>query len=69
MAIGTKLDALELKILQRIADGKTSREIAEELEMSTSTVDCNYRRKILDALGAANMYEAIAIAFREGLLQ
>ena len=56
----------ELTVLERLAAGQTNRQIAEELFLSTRTVDMHVRN-ILVKLGAANRVEAAATAHRLGL--
>ncbi|MER3468162.1 MAG: DNA-binding response regulator [Thermoflexus sp.] len=53
----------ELQILVRIAEGKTNREIAEELFLTEKTVR-NYVSIILDKLGLSNRVEAAAYALK-----
>ena len=56
----------ELTVLARLAVGRTNRQIAEELYLSTRTVDMHVRN-ILPKLNAANRVEAAATAHRLGL--
>ena len=56
----------ELTVLERVAAGQTNRQIAEELFLSTRTVDMHVRN-ILPKLGAANRVEAANTAHRLGL--
>ena len=60
------LTARELTVLARLAEGATNRRIAEELVLSTRTVDMHVRN-VLFKLGAANRGEAAAIAHRHGI--
>lgn len=53
----------ERQILARIAEGKTNREIAEELFLTEKTVR-NYVSIILDKLGLSNRVEAAAYALK-----
>jgi len=57
----------EREIFKLITDGKTSREIANELSLSPKTID-NCRATILRKLNARNKSEAIAIGLRRGLV-
>ena len=57
----------EREILQLIAEGKTSREIAELLHLSTSTVD-THRGHIMEKLDLHNPYEVVLYAVRKGLI-
>ena len=51
----------EQRVLQLVAAGKTSKDIAEELFLSNGTVR-NYTSSIFNKLGATNRVEAIKIA-------
>jgi DNA-binding NarL/FixJ family response regulator len=61
------LTGRELEVLGLVANGNTSREIAEELYISENTVR-NHVRNILDKLGMRSRFEAVSWAQREGLL-
>ncbi|MFO7299681.1 MAG: response regulator transcription factor [Actinomycetes bacterium] len=63
-----ELTGRELEVLARVADGLTSKEIAEELYISENTVR-NHVRNILDKLGLNSRFEAVKWAYEEGLLQ
>jgi DNA-binding NarL/FixJ family response regulator len=56
----------EREVLRLMADGLTSKEIAQRLSLSTKTVE-NHRARILEKLGATNSAAAIGIALQEGL--
>jgi DNA-binding CsgD family transcriptional regulator/tetratricopeptide (TPR) repeat protein len=56
----------ELTVLELLADGRTNRQIAEELYLSPRTVDVHVRH-ILAKLHAANRVEAAGIAHRHGI--
>jgi DNA-binding CsgD family transcriptional regulator len=56
----------ELTVLECVAAGRTNRQIAEELYLSTRTVEVHVHR-ILTKLDAANRVEAAGIAHRLGL--
>ena len=56
----------EVEVLQLICDGKTDREIAEELFISFRTVG-NHVRSILNKTATANRTEAATYAARHGL--
>lgn len=64
----TELTGRELEVLAMIAEGKTSREISEDLYISENTVR-NHVRNILDKLGLNSRFEAVSWAYREGLLE
>ena len=57
----------EREILQLIAEGQTSREIAELLNVSVSTVD-THRGHIMEKLDLHNPYEVVLYAVRKGLI-
>lgn len=61
MTYENPLSSQELKVLEFIADGKTSKEIASQLFLSDGTVR-NYTTSIFNKLGANNRVEAIKIA-------
>ena len=62
-----ELTGRELEILTHVGEGKTSREIAEELFISENTVR-NHVRNILDKLGMKSRFEAVNWAYREGMI-
>ena len=57
----------ELEILQYIVDGKSNKEIASELNLSTNTVAV-HRANIMDALGLHKTAELVVYAIRNGLV-
>lgn len=61
------LTGREIEILGLVGDGKTSKEIADELFISENTVR-NHVRNILDKLGLKSRFEAVNWAYREGLI-
>ncbi len=56
----------EKQVVRLVADGLSSREIAERLCLSVKTVD-THRANILEKLGAHNSAEVIKYAIREGI--
>lgn len=62
-----QLTEREKKVLALIAEGRTNRDIAEELELSEKTVR-NYVSSILAKLNLANRTEAAAYALQHKLL-
>ena len=62
-----ELTGRELEILTLVGEGKTSKEIAEDLYISENTVR-NHVRNILDKLGMKSRFEAVNWAYREGLI-
>jgi DNA-binding NarL/FixJ family response regulator len=61
------LTARELEILQLIVDGKSNKEIAEQLSLSANTVAV-HRSNIMDALGIHKTAELVVYAIRNGLV-
>lgn len=57
----------ELKVVQGIAEGKTSKEIALERSVSHQTVEAQ-RRNLLKRLECKNMPHLITTLFREKIL-
>ncbi|HEY4660857.1 MAG TPA: response regulator transcription factor [Terriglobales bacterium] len=57
----------ELEILQLICDGKSNKEIANQLELSANTVAV-HRANIMDALGIHKTAELVVYAIRNGLV-
>ena len=62
-----ELTARERDIFERVAGGRTSREIAADLGLSPKTID-NYRATIVRKLHARNRAEAIANGIQRGLI-
>jgi two-component system, NarL family, response regulator LiaR len=58
----------EMEILQAIADGKSTVEIAESLFISVSTVKTHVK-SILAKLGVHSKLEAVTLAFRNGMIR
>jgi len=63
----TDLTDREVQVLALIADGKSTREVAEELFISTKTVD-THKAHILDKLGLKNTAELVKYAIKNGLI-
>jgi len=61
------LTTRELEILQMIVDGKSNKEIAEELHLSANTVAV-HRANIMTTLGIHKTAELVAYAIRNGLV-
>lgn len=58
----------EFQVLCFLAQGKTNREIAEELGIQVKTVD-SHRRRLLKKLGLRNNAELTRFAIRHGLIE
>ena len=61
------LSEREVEVLRLVKDGLLSKEISEKLFISVHTVN-THRQRILEKLGASNSHEAIAYAYRLGLI-
>jgi DNA-binding NarL/FixJ family response regulator len=61
------LTARELEILQLIVDGKSNKEIANQLNLSVNTVAV-HRANMMDALGLHKTAELVVYAIRNGLV-
>ena len=57
----------EVEILQLICDGKSNKEIANQLELSANTIAV-HRANIMDALGIHKTAELVVYAIRNGLV-
>jgi DNA-binding NarL/FixJ family response regulator len=62
----SSLGAREREVLQLVAEGKTSGEIAKEMHISIKTVE-THRRNITQKLGLHGTAELTKYALREGL--
>ncbi len=60
------LSAREREVLQHIADGDSSKEIAATLGIAVTTVE-THRRQLMDKLGLRTIAELTKYAIREGL--
>ena len=63
----TPLSKREREILQRVADGATTRQVASDLGISPHTVKTHLER-IFEKLGANDRAQAVAIAIRTGVV-
>ena len=61
-----KLTVREHKVLQLLAEGKSTKQIALELHVSTKAIEAN-RRRIMDKLDIHSVAELTKYAIREGL--
>ena len=59
-----RITTRELEILQLIVDGKSNKEIADQLKLSVNTVAV-HRANIMDALGLHKTAELVVYAIRE----
>jgi two-component system response regulator NreC len=63
---GHGLTSREREVLQLVAEGHTTRKIAEVLKLSTKTID-SHREHIMEKLGIRNIAGLTKYAIREGL--
>ncbi|MBI3482490.1 MAG: response regulator transcription factor [Bacteroidetes bacterium] len=63
----TDLTEREIQVLNLIASGKSNKEVADELFISTKTVD-THKSHILDKLGLKNTAELVKYAIKNGLI-
>jgi DNA-binding NarL/FixJ family response regulator len=61
------LSSREREILQLVAEGKTSQEIAERLSLSSKTVD-TYRSRLMHKIGVEDMAGLIKFAIQYGVI-
>jgi DNA-binding NarL/FixJ family response regulator len=61
------LTARELEILQLIVNGKSNKEIADDLKLSVNTVAV-HRANIMETLGIHKTAELVVYAIRNGLV-
>jgi DNA-binding NarL/FixJ family response regulator len=64
----TMLSAREREVLQLVAEGKNTKEIAGHLNVSVKTVE-THRKQIMDKLGLHTVAELTKYAIREGLTE
>ena len=62
-----ELTLRDLDVLKRISEGKNTQEIAQELCVSTNTVD-THRRHLMDKLDARNVADLIMTAISKGII-
>ncbi len=63
---GKTLSPREREVLQLLAEGRSSKEIATRLQLALPTVE-THRRQIMDKLGLRSVAELTKYAIREGL--
>jgi DNA-binding NarL/FixJ family response regulator len=61
------LTARQREILQLIAEGRTTKEIAADLDVSVKTVE-THRAQLMDRLGIHDVAGLVRLAIREGLI-
>jgi len=65
-AANRQLSPREREVLQLIAEGKTSKDVAQRLNLSVPTIE-THRRQIMDKLNLRTIAELTKYAIREGL--
>jgi DNA-binding NarL/FixJ family response regulator len=61
-----RLTKRELQVLQLIAEGKTTKEVAARLAVSVKTIE-THRKQIMDKLGIHSIAGLTKFCIREGL--
>jgi DNA-binding NarL/FixJ family response regulator len=67
LELANSLSEREIAVLRLIADGKTNKEIAEELFLSTHTVD-SHRKNIMQKTGCSNTASLIRFGLKSGIV-
>jgi DNA-binding NarL/FixJ family response regulator len=62
-----QLSSREREILQLVAEGKTSQEIAEKLSISPKTVD-TYRSRLMRKIGVDDVTGLVKFAIQHGVI-
>ena len=65
---GDSLTRREIEVLRHISDGNRNRDIGKRLFISEETVKVHIKH-IMEKLGASDRTQAMAIAFRRGIIQ
>lgn len=65
-SVFSALTTKEREVLQLMAEGKTTRQIAESLYVSVKTIE-SHRKQVMDKLGIRSVAELTKYAIREGL--
>ncbi len=60
------LSQREREIVERVTEGRTTKEIAHEMRVSAKTVE-TYRRRVMEKVGVGSVAELTKYAIREGL--
>jgi DNA-binding NarL/FixJ family response regulator len=63
-----RLTSREIQVLQAVADGKSTTEVADALFISPVTVQ-GHMRKVLSKLGVRSKLEAVSLALRHGAIR
>jgi DNA-binding NarL/FixJ family response regulator len=64
---GISLSEREIEVIRLISDGSTNKEIADQLFLSTHTVN-THRKNIMNKLGIKNTAGIVIYAFRENII-
>jgi DNA-binding NarL/FixJ family response regulator len=65
-SVFSRLTTKEREVLQLMAEGKTTKQIAECLYVSIKTIE-SHRKRVMDKLGIRSVAELTKFAIREGL--
>jgi two-component system, NarL family, invasion response regulator UvrY len=63
-----RLSAREIQVLKRVAEGRTSKEIARALGVLPGTID-TYRSRLMAKLGVTDVPALVRLAIRAGLIE
>lgn len=63
----SQLTAREREVFQLLAEGRTTKEIARQLDISAKTAE-NHRARVLGKVGVRNSAELVRFALKKGLL-
>ena len=64
----TQLSDRELQVFIGLANGKSNKELASELNLSPKTVD-THRSRLMSKLGIKNIVDLVKVAIREGIIE
>ena len=65
--VRVRLEEAERQVLQLIAEGQSSKQIASNLHLSVKTVE-THRTRLMDKLGMHNVAALVRYAIRQGLV-
>jgi len=65
--VGDPLTDREVELLYLIAQGRTSKQMSDELYLADETVK-GYRKRIIAKLGAKNVVHAVVLAIGTGII-
>lgn len=65
---GPEISPREFQVMVLLAEGRTSKDIARILKLSTRTIE-SYRKSLMKKTGCRNAAEVVKLAYRTGLVQ